>query len=64
MIDWKQIAAGAASGFLSAFIVDLMAWSKTPEGTTFGWRTAAKRWVAGAIAGAGIGAGAGAVSNG
>jgi hypothetical protein len=50
MFDIKKLIAGAASGFLAAFVVDINAWSKSKE--PFDWQLAVKRWVAGAIAGA------------
>lgn len=46
----KTIIAGAVSGFLSAFVVDLNAWSKS-DGKAFDWALAVKRWIAGAVAG-------------
>lgn len=51
-MNFKAIAAGAVSGFASAVVVDLNAWSKAPEGSAFSWVLAFKRWVAGAITGA------------
>lgn len=50
-MNWKLIIAGATSGFLSAFVVDLNAWSKY-NGSKFNWNLAFKRWVAGAVTGA------------
>lgn len=55
-------ALGAISGFLGALVVDLHAYSGSPDGATFGWKKAAARWVAGAIVGAGFAGGAGAVA--
>lgn len=49
-MDYKKILAGAFSGFVAAALVDIHAWSKT-EGP-FGWKLAAKRWIAGAVSGA------------
>jgi hypothetical protein len=46
----KQIGIGALSGFLSAFVVDVHAWSTSDE--PFNWLKAVKRWVSGAITGA------------
>ncbi len=51
MFDLKKLAAGAVSGFMAAFVVDIMAWSKSPEGEVFSFKLAAKRWVAGAVSG-------------
>lgn len=47
----RKIIAGAISGFLSAFVVDVMAWSKHRGVKPFNWGVAAKRWVAGVITG-------------
>lgn len=54
-MNWKAIIAGAVSGFVSAAIIDVNAWSKQ-EGQ-FNWFLAFKRWVAGAISGATAAAG-------
>lgn len=51
-MNWKQITAGAVSGFVAAFVVDLNAWSKAKEGEPFSWVLAVKRWIAGAVSGA------------
>ena len=48
-MDTKKIIAGAVSGFVAAFVVDLHAWSKNDK---FDWGIAFKRWVAGAVTGA------------
>ena len=45
----KALIAGAVSGFLSAFIVDVHAWSASDD--PFNWAKAAKRWIAGAVSG-------------
>lgn len=50
MLNVKAIVAAAVGGFLSAFLVDLHAWSQS-EGA-FDWTKAVKRWTAGAVAGA------------
>lgn len=49
-MNYRNLIAGAVSGFLAAFVVDLNAWSKTSG--AFDWLLAFKRWVAGAVAGA------------
>lgn len=51
-MNFRAIVAGAVSGFASAVVVDLNAWSKAPEGSAFSWGLAFKRWVAGAVTGA------------
>lgn len=60
-MDIKLIIGGGLTGFLSAAIVDINAWSKsTPKGeknTAFDWGLAFRRWVAGAITGATTAAG-------
>lgn len=56
----KALIAGAVSGFLAAFVVDLRKWS-TSTGP-FDWMVAAKSWLAGAISGAIGAAGLGVVS--
>ena len=52
----KKVASGAISGFVSAFLIDLNAWSKSEgedgEMEPFSWKLAIKRWVAGAASGA------------
>ena len=48
-MDTKKIIAGAISGFMAAFIVDIHAWEKSDK---FAWGLAAKRWFAGAVTGA------------
>lgn len=50
MFDVRKLIAGAVSGFFSAFVVDLHAWSKA-GGAAFDWGLAVKRWVAGAVTG-------------
>ncbi len=50
-MNLKNILIGALSGFLSAMLVDLHAWSKAPYGTPFDWKLASTRWLAGAAAG-------------
>lgn len=60
-MNFKVIIAGAVSGFVSAFVIDLNAWCKsTPKGkenAKFDWALAFKRWVAGAMSGAATAAG-------
>lgn len=46
----KKLVAGAVSGFLAAFVVDINAWSKSDQ--EFNWGLAVKRWIAGAVSGA------------
>lgn len=46
----KKLIAGAVSGFLAAFLVDIQIWAKADA--PFDWKKASKRWVAGAVAGA------------
>lgn len=53
----NKILAAAISGFASALVVDLSAWSKAPSGSPFDWKLAFQRWVAGAVTGALAGAG-------
>ena len=56
-MNTKAMIAGAVSGFVSAFLVDLHAWS---SGTgPFDYKKAIGRWVGGAIAGAMAAAGFG-----
>lgn len=54
-MDIKAVIAGAVSGFVSALVIDISAWSKsTPKGEAnapFDWGLALKRWVAGAMTG-------------
>lgn len=61
-MDWNLIThhpafRGAVSGFASAFLVDLHAWSKAGPTAAFDWALAAKRWVSGAVSGIAIGFG-------
>ena len=58
-MNWKTIVAGVASGFLSALIVDIHAWSKAAPEDAFDWGLALKRWIAGAVSGIGLGFGIG-----
>jgi len=55
-MDLKKIIAGAVSGFVAAFLVDLNSWSKsTPDGkpnAPFDFVLAFKRWLSGAASGA------------
>jgi hypothetical protein len=54
---------GALTGAGAAFIVDVQIWARTKDtDPAFNWRTASKRWIAGAITGSGLGAGLGAIS--
>ena len=55
----KKVIAGALSGFVSAFLVDLNAWLKSGEETKFDVLLALKRWIAGAVSGALTGLGFG-----
>lgn len=50
-MDLKKIIAGAVSGFVAAFAVDMNAWAKA-KGAAFDWMLAFKRWVSGATTGA------------
>lgn len=53
-MDIKAIIAGAVSGFVSALVIDLNAWSKFKKAqgeSDFDWGLALKRWVAGAMTG-------------
>jgi len=59
-MDLKKIVAGAVSGFLGAFVVDLNAWKKATG--SFDWGLAAKRWVSGAVSGAMAALGMGQIS--
>lgn len=55
MLNYKVAIAGAVSGFVSAVIVDVHAWSATEGG--YNWAKAGKRWIAGAVSGAAAAAG-------
>jgi len=55
----KKIIAGALSGFVSAFLVDLNAWKSNEAMEHFNWALAVKRWLAGAVSGALTGLGMG-----
>jgi H+/Cl- antiporter ClcA len=55
----KKIIAGALSGFVSAFLVDLNAWKSNEAMEHFNWAVAIKRWLAGAVSGALTGLGLG-----
>ena len=55
----KKIIAGALSGFVSAFLVDLNAWKSNEAMEHFNWALAIKRWLAGAVSGALTGLGLG-----
>lgn len=46
----QKIVAGAVSGFVAAFVVDISAWSKFP-GKPFAWGLAFQRWISGALSG-------------
>lgn len=56
IVDIKKVIAGAVSGAVAAFVVDINAWSRTTDEDgnkePFSWKLAAKRWVAGAVSGA------------
>ena len=58
-MNWKQILAGAVSGFVAAFLVDWNAFTKSNPGEAFDWKLAFGRWVTGAISGAMAGLGMG-----
>jgi hypothetical protein len=49
--DLHKIAAGAASGFVAALLVDVHAWQNSGQDAKFDLGLAFKRWVGGAIAG-------------
>ena len=49
-MNYRAIATGALSGFLSALLIDVNAWSRSQS--AFDWGLAAKRWIAGAATGA------------
>ena len=55
----KKVVAGALSGFVSAFLVDLNAWKSNEAMEHFNWALAIKRWLAGAVSGALTGLGLG-----
>jgi H+/Cl- antiporter ClcA len=55
----KKIIAGALSGFVSAFLVDLNAWKSNEAMEHFNYALAIKRWLAGAVSGALTGLGMG-----
>jgi H+/Cl- antiporter ClcA len=55
----KKIVAGALSGFVSAFLVDLNAWKSNEAMEHFNYALAIKRWLAGAVSGALTGLGFG-----
>ena len=55
----KKVIAGALSGFVSAFLVDLNAWKSNEAIEHFNWALAIKRWLAGAMSGALTGLGLG-----
>lgn len=55
----KKVIAGALSGFVSAFLVDLNAWKSNEAMENFNWALALKRWLAGAVSGALTGLGFG-----
>jgi len=60
----NPIARGALSGLMAAAAVDLhafLAWKSVEEFTSYSWKTAAFRWVQGAVAGAITAAGFGAL---
>ena len=46
-----KIVKGAVIGFLGAVMFDLQKWNES-VGATFDWKTAAIRWVKGAVTGA------------
>lgn len=48
----------ALTGFGSALVVDLMAYSASPEGQAFNWAKAGARWIAGAVTAVLVGTGA------
>ena len=55
----KKVVAGALSGFVSAFLVDLNAWKSNEAMEHFNYALAIKRWLAGAVSGALTGLGLG-----
>jgi hypothetical protein len=55
----KKVVAGALSGFVSAFLVDLNAWKSNEAIEHFNYALAIKRWLAGAVSGALTGLGFG-----
>lgn len=46
----RQVIAGAIGGFVTALLVDINAWEKSPG--AFDWSLAVRRWILGAITGA------------
>ncbi len=48
--EWIAVLKGTAAGFVSAGVVDLMAWTKSGDDPC-DWKLAAKRWVGGAVSG-------------
>ncbi len=48
-LDWKRVIAGAVSGFVAAFVVDVNAWAKS--NAKFDVALAVKRWISGAVSG-------------
>ena len=48
----QQIRAGALSGFASALVVDLRAYSQAPDGEAYNWKKAVARWISGTVTGA------------
>ena len=59
-MDIKKIIIGAASGLVSAILVDINAFQKS-EGS-FNWSLAVKRWISGLVSGALTGLGLGSVN--
>lgn len=49
--NFRAIVYGISNGFLTAFLVDLNAWSKSKATDSFDWKLAFKRWLAGAVTG-------------
>lgn len=52
-MDIKAVIAGAVSGFVSALVIDVSAWSKSnkKDGSAFDFKLAFQRWIAGAMTG-------------
>ena len=50
-MDWKKIIAGATSGLVAAFLIDVHAWQSDASGSKFDWGLAIRRWITGAISG-------------